>query len=152
MRACVRCSAAIPPETAFSVSGARPALGCLIVDDGSLYRLDRGYLVGSRPERDPTVRSSLALPLVLKGEDISATHAEIRLQDWDVVLVDRASASGTFVYEPGGGQWTRLTPYDPKVIPPGTHVAFGQRIVTFVTPWIDRELPLQEMSETNFGQ
>lgn len=150
---CIRCSTSIPRETAFSVSGARPALGCLIIDDGSVYRLDRGYLVGSRPDRDPTVRGRLALPLCLRGEDVSATHAEIRLQDWDVVLIDRASASGTFVFEPGGTQWSRLTPYEQNVLPPGCHIAFGQRIATFVTPWIIREDAAgQETSDSNFGQ
>jgi hypothetical protein len=153
---CVRCSAPIPPETAYSVSGTRPALGCLIVDDSSIYRLDGGYLIGSRPERDPTIRGNLALPLPLKGEDVSAAHAEIRLHDWDVIVVDRASASGTYVFEPGGTQWVRLVPYDPKVLKPGTHVAFGQRIVTFVSPWIARDgvgrQNSQEISETKRGQ
>jgi hypothetical protein len=153
LTSCVRCASPIPPETAYSVSGARPALGCLIVDDGSVYRLDRGYLIGSRPERDPTVRGNLALPLVVKGEDVSAAHAEICLHDWDVTVVDRASARGTYVFEPGASQWVRLVPYDPKVLKPGTHVAFGQRIITFVTPWIARGgSTSQEMSDTKRGQ
>lgn len=141
MTACVRCGTLIPPEGSYSVSGTRPALGCLIMDDGSIYRLDRGYLVGSNPARDPTVRGGLALPLVLQGHDVSTTHAEVRLHDWDVLLTDRASAGGTSVFEPDGTDWERLRPYEPRVLKPGTHVAFGQRVVTFVTPWIPGHTP-----------
>jgi hypothetical protein len=136
MVSCVRCGASIPEEGSYSVSGTRPALGCLIVDDGNIFRLDRGYLVGSNPTRDPTVRGGLALPLVLRGQDVSTTHAEIRLHDWDVIVTDRSSAGGTSVYEPDAGDWERLRPYDPRVLKPGTHIAFGQRVATFVTPWI----------------
>ena len=134
--ACVRCSVAIPAEAAYSVSGTRPALGVLIGDDATVYRLDRGFLVGSDPGRDPTVTGGLARPLLLSGPDVSAAHAEIRLHDWDVVVTDRASAAGTCVFEPGATAWRRLAPFDPCVMPPGTHVAFGQRIITYVTPWV----------------
>lgn len=134
--ACVRCSVAISPDAAYSVSGTRPALGVLIADDATVYRLDRGFMVGSDPKRDPTVTGGLSRPLVLSGADVAAAHAEIRLHDWDVVVTDRASASGTCVFEPGATAWRRLTAFEPWVMPPGTHVAVGQRIITYVTPWV----------------
>jgi hypothetical protein len=118
------------------VSGTRPALGVLIVDDGTIYRVDRPYLVGSNSGRDPTVGGGLARPLHLAGADVSGSHAELRLTDWDVTIVDRGSATGTCVFEPGAGEWARLSPYEPRVLQPGTHVAFGQRIVTFISPWV----------------
>ena len=133
---CIRCSAPVSAAGSSTVSGTRPALGVLILDDGSVYRLERGYLVGSRPEGDPTVRGGLARPLTLSGEDVSATHAEVRLHDWDVLVTDRGSATGTCVFEPGGADWEPLRPYQPRTLVPGTHIAFGQRIATFVTPWI----------------
>ncbi len=136
IRNCIRCSAPVPPAGSSTVSGTRPALGVLILDDGSVYRLERGYLVGSRPEGDPTVRGGLALPLTLSGEDVSAAHAEVRLHDWDVMVTDRGSATGTCVFEPGGADWEHLRAYEPRTLVPGTHLAFGQRIATFVTPWI----------------
>jgi hypothetical protein len=135
-RDCARCSTPIPGDQTKRVSGTRPALGCLIVDNGSVFRLDQGYLAGSNPDRDPTVQGGLARPLVLAGEDVAAVHAEIRLHDWDVVVTDRASAGGTCVYDPGDTDWTPLNPYEPRILLPGSHVAFGSRIVTFVTPWV----------------
>ena len=139
MTTCARCRQPVVTEAGRQSTGARPALGCLITDQGSVYRLDSGYLVGSDPAKDPSVRGRLARPLPLSGEDLAPAHAEIRLQDWDVVLTDRASEGGTFVYAPDGGGWERLQPYEPRVLAPGTHVAFGQCVVTFVSPWRDDE-------------
>jgi hypothetical protein len=139
MDGCVRCGEPISVDASYSVSGTRPALGCLVVDDGSVYRLDRGYLVGTNPARDPTVRGGLALPLVVEGDDVAGVHAEVRLHDWDVVINDRASSGGTCIFEPGAQEWERLRPYDPRFLKPGTHIAFGQRIVTYVTPWVPAE-------------
>jgi hypothetical protein len=134
--ACVRCSTPMPADAAYTVTGTRPALGCLIADDAVVYRLDLGYVVGSDPGRDPTVRGGLARPLVLTGAGLAATHAEVRLHDWDVAVTDRGSVGGTSVFELGASDWERIRPYEPRVLRPGTHVAFGQRIVTFVTPWV----------------
>ncbi len=136
MPACVRCSTPIPSESAYTVTGTRPALGALVADDALVYRLDRGYVVGSDPNRDPTVRGGLALPLILNGADIAASHAEVRTHDWDVVVTDRGSTGGTCVFELNSTNWLRLRPHEPRILRPGTHVAFAQRIVTFVTPWI----------------
>jgi FHA domain len=133
---CVRCSSPIPADAAFTVTGTRPGLGCLVADDATIYRLDLGYVVGSDPGADPTVRGGLARPLVITGDAVAASHAEIRLQDWDVVVADRGSAAGTCVFELNSPDWERLRPYQPRVLKPGTHVAFGPRIVTFVTPWV----------------
>ena len=138
MRECVRCGAPLRTDTPYTVSGSRPALGCLVGDDGIIWRLDAAYLVGSNPATDPTVRGGVARPLALSGEELSAGHAEIRLADWDVQVADRSSAAGTFVFEPGADSWLRLRPYEPRTLKPGTHVAFGQRIVTYLTPWTSR--------------
>jgi hypothetical protein len=136
MISCVRCGIDIPAEGSYRVSGTRPALGCLIFDDGTVYRLDRGYLIGSDPARDPAVRGGLVRPLVLHGQDVAGTHAEIRLQDWDVVITDRAAPGGTCIYEPDSTTWERLRAYEPRPLKPGTHLALGQRVATFVTPWV----------------
>lgn len=138
MRECVRCGEPLRTDTPYTVSGSRPALGCLVGDDGIMWRLDAAYLVGSNPATDPTVRGGVARPLALSGEELSAAHAEIRLADWDVQVADRSSAAGTFVFEPGADNWLRLRPYEPRTLKPGTHVAFGQRIVTYLTPWTAR--------------
>lgn len=139
--ACVRCSSPLPQDLSYTVSGTRPGLGCLVVDDGTVWRLDAAYLVGSEPSGDPTVSGGMARPLRLAGDDIGPSHADIRLKDWDVQVIDRASPTGTWVYEPGASAWSRLAPYEARTLRPGTHIAFGQRIATFVTPWVGGEAP-----------
>ena len=126
----------IPAGARDPISGTRPSLGVLIADDGTIFRLDQGYLIGSNPGRDPTVGGGLARPLALSGSDISGSHAEVRLIDWDVTILDRGSTAGTCVFEPGAAEWIRLSPFEPRVIPPGTHLSFGQRVVTFIIPWV----------------
>ncbi len=136
LTACARCRTPIAEGGRESISGTRPPLGILITDDGVIYRVDRGYLVGSNSGRDPTVGGGLARPLTLAGTDVSGSHAELRLVDWDLTVVDRGSTAGTAVFDPGATDWARLNPYEPRVVPPGTHLAFGQRVVTFISPWV----------------
>lgn len=136
MRTCARCGARVRTDATYTVSGTRPPLGCLVGDDGIIWRLDSSYLAGSNPGGDPTVRGGLARPLALEGTEMAAAHAEIRLAGWDVEVLDRSSPAGTFIFEPGSRDWMRLRPYEPRALRPGTHVAFGQRVVTFITPWI----------------
>ncbi len=134
---CLRCGLDLAGNQG-QVSGTRPSLGVLIRDDSVVFGLDAGYVLGTTPERDPTVTGGLARPLRLAGpaaEEISPTHAELRLIGWDVAVVDRGSAYGTFVLRPGEDQWARLPPYQAHVLAPGSHVACGQRIVTYASPW-----------------
>lgn len=141
MASCARCGSALPRDVPFTVTGTRPGLGCVVVDDGTVWRLDSSYLVGSDPTEDPTVSGGMARPLQLAGDDVSPSHADIRLKDWDVQVIDRASPNGTWVYEPGAASWTRLAAYEARTLRPGTHISFGRRIVTYVTPWVSGEGP-----------
>jgi hypothetical protein len=129
---CLRCGTSMSAGVQRGVRGARPPLGSLVVDGSQVYSLDRSYLVGSDPGRDPTVRSGLALPLVLEGSEVSAAHAEVRLHNWDVAVTDRASATGTAVFEPSATQWLRLRPFDPRIIESGTRIKVGGTIIVFI--------------------
>ncbi len=132
--ACIRCSEALDRERLL-VSGPRPSLGVLVVDDGSLYALDRPYLVGSGASEDPAVTGGNARPLVLAGDRVAAIHAEIRVTDWTVAVVDRASTGSTHLLLPGSDGWSLLAPFRPSPLLPGTHIAIGARVMTFVSPW-----------------
>lgn len=99
----------------------------LVADDGSVHRLDRGCLIGA----DPPGGTGLA-PLKLPGPDVAPVHAELRPEDRGVVLADRGSPAGTFVYRPGCDDWERLPESGETVLAPGSHVAVGQRVITLV--------------------
>lgn len=115
------------------VQRPRPPLGVVVADDGSTFTLNSNYIVGREPERDPQVEADDARPLKLQDAErsLSRVHAEIRLVDWDVAIVDRGSANGTYVLPRGGQQWKRLVADTPEKIVPGTRVAFGKRVMTY---------------------
>ena len=102
---------------------------------GGAWALNIGQVYTSlqRLERDGLVESDEARSLKLQDAErsLSRVHAEIRLIDWDVYIVDRGSANGTYVLPRGAQQWKRLVADAPEKILPGTRVAFGKRVVTY---------------------
>jgi hypothetical protein len=108
-------------------------------DDGAVFALDSPYVLGADPGKDPTVTGGLARPLQLRGRDAEGdgAAAEVRLTDWEVAVVDRRSPGGTYVLPPGSQQWERTGPYEVVRLRPGTHIAVGQRVLTYVSPWPD---------------
>jgi hypothetical protein len=155
VRTCVVCRRPVTAEGG-RVSGSRPALGVLVVDDGAVYRLDHSYLIGSDPDSDPTVTGGRMRPLTLgpgpagpgpagpgpagpgpagPGPAVTASHAEIRLTGWDVSVIDRGSGGVTQVLAPGGATWTLLRPFIAHHLAPGAHIAAGSRVVSLISPW-----------------
>ena len=61
----------------------------------------------------------------------SRVHAEIRLSGWDVTVVDRGSANGTWLLPAGATDWQRLAPDSPARVPTGARVRVGQRHFIF---------------------
>jgi hypothetical protein len=135
-RRCGVCGRPVPPGQTPSL-GPRPALGLLIADDGGAYRVDADQVIGADPRVDEGVVSGRlrGVPLTGTPGQLAPVHAELRLTDWTVSVVDRGSAGGTFVVAAGTTGWTRLTPYQPVAIRPGSHLSVGQRVLTFVSPW-----------------
>lgn len=130
---CTACGIATTQQTHILVRGPRPSLGVLVLDDGSTYSLDTGYVIGASPEGDDAVVRGDERPLRLPSpeDQISPVHAEVRLVDWDVHIIDRGSSSGTFVLPPGAQQWQPVTPGSPAVLVPNSHLACGRRVFAF---------------------
>lgn len=130
---CSVCGIRMDQRTGILVDGRRPPLGLLVLDIGSTFVLDDNYLLGRNPEVDEAVISSRLRPIRLDDDSgtLSRVHAEIRLEGWDVLLLDRGSANGTHVAAPGQSGWNRLAPHRPIVLTPGTHVRIGRRVFTF---------------------
>ncbi len=130
---CSVCGIRMDQRTGVLVDGRRPPLGLLVLDIGSTFVLDDNYLLGRNPEVDDAVISSRLRPIRLDDDSgtLSRVHAEIRLEGWDVLLLDRGSANGTYVAGAGQSAWNRLAPHRPIVLTPGTHVRIGRRMFTF---------------------
>lgn len=130
---CASCGRSMALATRTLVSGARPPLGYLVLDDGRTFSLDRDYVIGRDPDDDPRVRSGTARGLVLEDPDrnISRCHARIELRGWDVLVSDNESVNGTYVAYPGAASWTQLAEGEREKIRPTARVLVGSRWLVF---------------------
>jgi hypothetical protein len=133
---CVLCGIRMNERTGVLVVGNRPPLGLLVFDDGSTYTVDAEYLVGRMPEADQRVRSGVLRAIIIEDRSgsVSRVHAEVRLNGWDVMLVDSGSRNGTYLSAPGEPGWTPLPPHQSRRMVSGTKVRLGARTFTFESP------------------
>jgi hypothetical protein len=130
---CAHCGRSLVDGTARLVDRPQPSLGLLLLDDGSAYALDTGYLIGSNPDVANSLSRGDVRPLVLPEADgVVPMHAEVVLDGWAVMVADRAPDAGTFVRRPGDREWTRLAPSRPEAIIAETQIRIGERVLTFV--------------------
>ncbi len=111
------------------VTVPRPVLGVLKLSTGDIVTLDRGVLLGRSPsaEFDGKGERPHVVRLPSPGQDISRTHAEIRIDGWHVLITDLDSTNGTMITVPGEVP-RRLRPNDPTMIPPGTVVSLADEV------------------------
>ncbi len=130
---CGHCGRSLLDGTARLVDRPQPSLGLLLLDDGSAYALDTGYLIGSNPDLASSLSRGDVRPLVLPEADgVVPTHAEVVLDGWNVTVADRAPDAGTWIRRPGDREWTRLAPSRPDAIVAETQIRIGERVLTFV--------------------
>jgi hypothetical protein len=128
-RYCAICGISMAQLTLLPRPGPRPPLGVLVLDDGSIFSIDTDYVIGRSPLRDERVSGGAARPMYVEDRQglISRAHAQIRLDGWQVQVVDLGSANGTGILIPGESAWRPLPRLTPVTIRPGTEVGFGQR-------------------------
>jgi FHA domain len=108
--------------------GPRPKLGRLRFDDGRIIELQNNVLIG----RKPTAPDGVVVDVVAFDDDrlLSRLHCEVRITDWDVVVVDRQSANGTSIVYPDGRRMaTRANVDAPLEL--GSTVHFGRHTFVF---------------------
>lgn len=115
------------------VDGPRPPLGVLIVDDGSTVPVEVDLIIGRDPEHDALVREGRARAITIPDESqsVSRSHLLVVLEDWDVLIEDRGSSNGTFVWEEADQRWRRLGGTERLRIDTGTRLLLGRREVVF---------------------
>jgi FHA domain len=131
---CRTCGLPLVPG-APEVEGPRPPLGKLTWDNGEVHELLGAALVGRDVGLDGLVVSGELAALVPSGQNdsMSRVHAELRPSGWDVIVIDRGSTNGTFIWDEASKAWQRLLPDEPHVVRPGAVLAFGERTATFET-------------------
>jgi FHA domain-containing protein len=132
---CAVCGINMVQQTPVLVSGTRPPLGVIVLDDGSVFQLDSDYLLGRDPSSDDRVRNEelRGIPVQDQSNQISRVHARIELRGWDPVLIDNQSTNGTFVNPPKTADWHRLPSGGEHVLTQGTRVRIGHRTLAFNT-------------------
>lgn len=110
----------------------RPILGHVSFEDGFVHAVHRPVLLGRAPTAEAYTggEEPQLLPLPDPDQMLSRTHAELRLVDWQVQVVDRGSLNGTVVTLPGR-EPQQLRPREPFLLTRGARVALGG-VVAFV--------------------
>lgn len=94
---CRVCATPVPEQPPVQV--ARPALGRLVLSTGEVVTLDRDVVLGRAPQ--PTGGGRHHLVTITAASEVSRSHAEVRLEEWHVLLRDLGSANGTVLTLPG---------------------------------------------------
>lgn len=91
------------------VTGPRPPLGVLCVDDGASWPLTGDLVVGRDPRRHHLVTDGTAESFLLDdgSGELSRVHLLVTLRDWDIRVADLGSSNG-----PGCGPATTGPGYD----------------------------------------
>ena len=107
--------------------GNRPALGVLILGDGSVCQLDADYVIGREPTLDNSVAEGRARPLRLMDDSgvVSRIHARVELDGWQVFITDLNSANGTQVLLPGERNPANLQPGVRTPLVAGAQIRLG---------------------------
>jgi len=129
---CAVCGIRMDQLTCVLTEGVRPPLGLLMLDDGTSFVLDDDIVLGREPEHAAAVvRGARPVRLSDRSGGMSRAHAEIRLAEWDVTVVDQGSANGTYIRMPGHQEWIRAMPNQPVTLAAGSQILLGGRVLTF---------------------
>jgi hypothetical protein len=134
---CMRCGRPIPAGTPQS-NGPRPSIGTLLADDGSVWGLARGYLIGTEPATAAEVQSGALEAISMRSgpnHSMAPVHAEVQLRGWSAYVVDRGADGGTWLQGPGAPGWDKLGRNEQRELPNGSHLSCGGRVLTYLSAW-----------------
>jgi resuscitation-promoting factor RpfA len=107
-------------------TGAVPQL---VLSTGLVVPLDRSVLLGRAPQVARVTNSELPHLVTVPSpqQDISRTHAEVRVENGQVLVTDLASTNGVHVTRTGEGA-RRLHPGEPTLVEAGHVVDLGDGV------------------------
>jgi hypothetical protein len=131
-RACRQCGIGLDQPPRNIQRRPRPPLGVLVLDDGTRFPLDAGYVVGREPTFDSDVIDGRARPLRVNDPNgtVSRLHLRISLVGWQVEVSDLGSANGSLLQSSGAER--SLAPFEPTVIEPGARIGIGHRSMQYL--------------------
>ncbi|HWS58037.1 MAG TPA: FHA domain-containing protein, partial [Actinotalea sp.] len=104
----------------------------LLMSSGLTVALNRPVLIGRAPQVTRVASDEIPrlLTVASPNQDISRTHAEVRMDGEDVIVTDLHSTNGVLLLRQGSGP-QRLHPGEPTVVEHGVVVDLGEG-VTFI--------------------
>ena len=117
-------------QTLVAGLGPRPALGLLLLDDGTTHSIDTDMIVGREPHFHALVTSGDAVDVTVNDPDLnlSREHFAIHLVDWDVTAVDLNSSNGTMLQRKDSTGWTPLSTTEAAIVSSGDKLRAGSRV------------------------
>ncbi|MFC8302221.1 FHA domain-containing protein [Specibacter sp. NPDC057265] len=97
---CWSCATAINAEPR---EVGRPRLGTMHISTGEVVELDHSLIIGRQPSVSRVMGGAMPRLVQVKSGngDISRSHVEVRLDGWDVLLVDLKATNGTVLVREG---------------------------------------------------
>lgn len=98
--ACFDCGAILDSEPR---EVGRPRLGAMRISSGEVVDLDHSLIIGRQPSLSQVLGGAMPrlVQVVSENGDISRSHVEVRLDQWEVVLVDLNATNGTVLIREG---------------------------------------------------
>ena len=123
------CRICSSPLGSTAVTVPRPSLGRIVLSTGEEVALDQDIIIGRRPRSSAGAGRQPARLVIVPSprKQISRSHCELRIDDWDVRLHDLGSNNGTYLTRPGQAP-VRLDENVPTVLKPGDVVELGEEI------------------------
>lgn len=130
---CRLCGTSMAHKTLRVVTGPRPPLGVVVLEDGQVVKVDRDLVLGRAPGTHPEVAAGHAQPVTIDDARarVSRCHAALVLDGWTVAVVDLGSSNGTSVILPGQPEPTSLTSNVRAPVVAGTTILLGDYAVRF---------------------
>ncbi|MCV2395618.1 FHA domain-containing protein [Actinotalea sp. M2MS4P-6] len=110
-----------------------PAPAKLLMSTGLVVSLNRPVLIGRAPQVTRVANNEIPrlITVASPNQDISRTHAEVRMDGEDVVVTDLRSTNGVLLLRQGQGA-QRLHPGEPTVVEQGVVVDLGEGVTFLV--------------------
>lgn|GEM_PF-4518420 len=130
---CAQCGAAVADGSA--AQRPRPEVAVVVLPAGERVPLGRGVVLGRRPRsrRAPDGRVPRLVTVESPNEDISRSHLELRVDDWNLVGVDLSSTNGTLLLREGAAP-QRLRPEVATILQLGDRLDLGDGVVVTIEP------------------
>ena len=124
---CAVCGGGLNPQAEVV---PRPSLGRVLLSTGDVVELEQPVVFGRYPQAH-VVTAQAQAPLLVTvpspSQDISRSHLEVRLEGWNVLLVDLTTVNGTTLLRPGQPP-RRLHPQEPTLVVSGDVADLGDGV------------------------